>query len=204
MSWTWGPPKRPEKPFYVMEDLDQYHDDLEAYRATRIGKLWQAWQDLKRVPGRVYWFLKYELVPRHRYHWLDLRDAKYRRGYSDYCWRLPQAAFKILSDFAAEEYGPEYSGGWTQKDVEEEIAKGDPYQSATGIQVQVDLRTKVLALLQWWNVERHQEWEVVHAMPFDRSDGGSIRAHFDASEALQEKLTEKLVELARLRRQLWA
>lgn len=204
MKLTWGPDYGPRQPYYIWDDLDHRRGIREAYEKTRIGRIWSRWQDLKRIPSRVYWFLKYELVPRHRYHWLDLRDAEYRRGYTDYSWRLPQAAFKILSEFADEEYGEDRSRGWKQVDVEE--CDDEPYGSKEGIQRQVDLRNKVLELLQWWNVGRHEEQKVIDDAyeKMGRTDRETFQEIWAAEEVLHGKLTEKLVELCRLRRQLWA
>lgn len=96
------------------------------------------------------WFVKYHLIPKYRYHWLDLRQPKnvmdtnsYRYGWRDTDSRMVYAMMNLLVQFVEEEM-PE--GYYVPSDEE---AANDP-----GLKIQRENYLEFMEIYKFWKEDQ--------------------------------------------------
>lgn len=152
-----------------------------------------------RVRDAVYW-LRCHVVPRYRYHLVDLRGVDplvpYTHGYLDPCSVMRLAAWKALRDYV-EKAGPTDPASWA---TPAELA--EPHLKA-----QKDRYDEVMALYRWWMVERADDDAAVSELyrltrqPETRE--ASLKAWLDANDQVDRRDEEMFLRLAKLRPFLW-
>lgn len=169
--------------------------------------LYNIWHPVTRPLKDAKYYLISHLVPKRRYHMLDLRQPKtnkdidqYRYGWADADSRLLYAIFNLLNLFVEQELPHYYCPS------EEAVAK-EPY-----LQSQRDLVLEVKAIHHWWNIDRKNDHRVYNQLLTDWSDA---RRSKDANKSqlwnqlqemetqLEEKTDEMITRLLKIRRSLW-
>jgi hypothetical protein len=163
----------------------------------------------------VYYWLRNHTT--HRYHILDLRQpAKksepdyYRHGWCDTDYKILYALMNLLDQYVRNELLNSYL-------PTEEECKSDPYPPL--LQEQRDRKLEVLAIHTWWTVERKKDlreyndllsaWHDAAYSKKGKLYRNSIEAEgprdkLNAKEAANdEKETEMLIRLIKVRKSLW-
>ena len=149
----------------------------------------------------VYNFLKYNLVPKHRYHILDLRQPKtqcdnYRWGYTDIVERILFANFNLLNQFVELELDEpiETKIANLQKLIEE--TKDDDEREV--LTKELELYKEVSCLYDWWNYLRKAEYEEKEILSnIDK------KKWIEADQKFDEKEQKMFMRLSEIRRFLW-
>lgn len=84
-----------DKLLYTLEEIDR------EWRETPMWKklAWRFWWWLKRLPGDIWWGIKWRIVPKHKYNRLDTGLPP---GYYDPCYSIPRAVFVTTERFVEE------------------------------------------------------------------------------------------------------
>jgi hypothetical protein len=152
-----------------------------------------------------YW-LKCHIVPKHRYHMLDLRQPKvkgeyaYRYGWMDSDTQIVYALFNILNNFVKHEMPSWYCPS------EEEIV------DEPSLQDQRNKYLEVKSIHYWWNVERKRrdkneselasKWHAAHKIG-DSSEHQLWKELDDIKKANKDKEDEMIARLLKVRGALW-
>lgn len=137
----------------------------------------------------VKWF-KYNLIPKYRYHVIDLRqnfknskDGNYRYGWIDTNKKMLYAVFNIFNDFVRNEYKYFY------KPSDEEI-KEDP-----SLLEHKELVLEIEDIHYWWNYQRIFDENKLSECNYED--------YYDLLEQYDAKETEMLNRLMKIRDRLW-
>jgi hypothetical protein len=162
-----------------------------------------------------YDWLRYHLIPKRRYHFLDLRqpcgndDIKnidcYKYGWCDVPEKMLYAMFNLLK-----EYFDENPFDLRTRYTDEEI-NADP-----GLKTQQEYYDEAKAILYWWQVQRKQDKlkmdQLLHKWSDCRSDDTSpndseTKFHYlqlrHAELNFDEKTDEMIARLMKIRKGLW-
>ena len=136
------------------------------------------WRDITRKPKKFAYWLKCHVIPKHRYHMIDIRQKggsygnalsrlldmdqrrivtqalplSYRYGWIDAPQQMEYALFNILAKFVEEEMPYGYC-----VPSEEEAAKddaGDEPDKYSGFRRQLDNHKEYMAIYNYWKVDR--------------------------------------------------
>jgi hypothetical protein len=166
---------------------------------------YKVWFPVKRPISDAWYYLKCHLVPKHRYHMLDLRQPGYTHGWRDTDTRMLYANFNLLNEFVKYELPNFYCP------TEEECAD----ISEIGNRKQRNDYLEVLALHYWWNTQRALDQkkcdDALHAWherkhkqkTFDEETERLWKEHLLHDEAFDEVETEMLIRLIKIRKSLW-
>ena len=146
----------------------------------------------------IFDYLKYNFIPKHRYHILDLRQSEtqcdtYRWGYSDPRERMLYACFNLLKYFVENELHPietrikEYEQLLQNTEDEKNILK-----------TQLDFYKEILSLYEWWNYVRKVEYEEKQVLYHINKE-----KWLEACTNFDKKEQEMFLKLCSLRESLW-
>ena len=156
------------------------------------------------VREALYW-LKTHLIPKHRYHFLDLRQPKgggfnYRWGYINPDDKMMLAVFNILCEFIEKE-GP------TNPLDNSTLAE----LSAQGQMTYYNGYLEMMELYNWWRTGRRQEHDKVEEFfSTYREEKNHViynqksNQWIQMNQELDKKDDEMLERLMKIRRQLWS
>jgi len=162
---------------------------------------------VKRPIKDAWYWLKCHVVPKHRYHMLDLRQPSgWQYGWLDIDHRMLYANFNLLNEFVKHEMPNMYCP--TLEECEDE------YCGAAN-KAQRDAYFEIQALHKWWNVERKEDEKKCQELVdvwhdrkykqkiFDEETDRLFKEHLDADKAALDKETEMLIRLIKVRKSLW-
>lgn len=170
------------------------------------------WAPINR---KIYW-LKCHLLPKHRYHWLDLRQShsdindcdRYTHGWIDVCQKIVLANFNLLCEFADKEmyFNP------SDKEIEDSSEENG---EKTMFLRQRHNHDEIMAIYNWWKVERKEDakakdelqhnWYKLHQEdPQSPETAEASKAMRDADESFTLKEEEMLIRLIKIRNCLWS
>lgn len=150
-----------------------------------------------------YW-LKCHVLPKHRYHMLDLRQPDYTHGWRDTDTRLLYANFNLLNEFVKYEM-PNFYCPTPEECTNNEL----------GNRKQRNDYFEIISLHHWWNTQRALDskkcadaltaWhDRKHKQKiFDEETERLWKEHMLHDEAFHETETEMLIRLIKIRKTLW-
>ena len=185
------------------EDWEEKVKEMYPVRFFLVEELWP-WFRVKwkiHVSDRWYWFVSH-VVPRRRYHMLDLRQPKpgYRYGWLDSDSQILYALFNILNNYVKNEMPDAYCP--SEEEVEEN----------PGLLYQRNHWLETRAIHHWWNVERLRQQkahdEVLNAWSEARkTNAPEVQKLWDELKKTEKDLAEKeeemLIRLIKIRGSLW-
>lgn len=158
------------------------------------------------IQDAKYWVVSH-IVPKRRYHMLDLRQPKneddidqYRYGWLDVSERMLYAIFNLLDQFVKYEMKNYYCP------TEEDILKED------NLQAQKDIYFEILEIHKWWTVDRKDAHKQCNEL---RNKWHSLLKQNDPQtqiiwdkmremdDELERKTDEMIIRLIKIRRSLW-
>jgi hypothetical protein len=167
------------------------------------------WRKLIRKPVAVVFWLKCHLIPRHRYHLVDVRQPKdpvsgepgYSHGWLDADWKIVYALMNILVDFIENEhkYVPT-----------KEEAESDP-----SFKSQLDAYNEMMAIYRFWTVEQYEMnakatelqdawWSCRRNRSLDDEESRKLYDAMNEYDAMRDaKLNEMLHRLIDVRGSMW-
>ena len=162
-----------------------------------------------RPVNDAWWWLKYHCIPKHRHHFLDLRQPygnsidEYYYGWADLDQRMLYANFNLLKLYFENEQPCNLRDSWSQEEIDADPALLSQQRSYD----------EAKAILNWWQVERKENAKIIDNLYDDwrktkfSNDQSEIERCWklwrDAEEKLEEKTEEMLVRLIKIRRSLW-
>lgn len=153
-----------------------------------------------------YW-LKCHVVPKHRYHILDLRQPDYTHGWIDTDTRMLYANFNLLNEFVEHEMPNFYCPTEEECNSEECWAESNRKQREAYLEVE--------ALHFWWNIQRQLDQAKCAAAVtawhdrkhkqkiFDEETERLWKEHLHLDEVFEQTETEMLIRLIKVRKSLW-
>lgn len=200
------------------------------------GKTWQDWRrTVKSMHPIKYWiaetvgdFLRYKiwlpmtrpfetarywlvshLVPKRRYHMLDLRQPGpegYKYGWCDVPEKMLYAMFNMLNQFVEGELINYYCPS------EKEIAEASSEDEAFILQRQRDYVFEVKSIHRWWNIERPQMLSL-HQKTLNewyssrKTDTNKAEKRWELMKRqdleFENKTDEMIARLMKVRRSMW-
>jgi len=158
---------------------------------------------IRKISDFRYWVISH-IVPKRRYHMLDLRQPKYsgeyRYGWIDSDSQMLFALFNILNNFVKNEMQHWYCPS------EEEVKVDCSLLNHRNIY----LETK--AIHYWWNVERKRQQKMQGNLLKDWSEARIANSSSEnqlwedlrkAEASFEEKEEEMIQRLIKIRRALW-
>lgn len=155
------------------------------------------------VEDPIYW-IKCHILPKYKYHLLDLRQPKengeYRYGWLDADHQMEYALFNILNRFVEKEMPNWYCPS-------EEDIQTDPHLTH-----QRNLWMEAKNIHYWWNVERKRQdkkhAELVskwyEARHINAADSHKLWDQMNkAEQEMEDKKDEMIARLLKIRRSLW-
>jgi hypothetical protein len=171
------------------------------------------WRDITRKPKKIIYWFQCHVIPKHRYHMLDLRQKNgYQYGWIDAHQQMEYALFNILVKFVEEEMSHGF-GIPSEEDAAKDDAGDEQY---SGFRRQLNNHKEYMAIYHYWKTDRialekaHSEaltaWSDAHRASYgERTDEVQLlwKKLNETDEAEKQKLEEMLHRLIDIRHSLW-
>jgi hypothetical protein len=168
---------------------------------------YKIWFPLSRPLKNTLYWLKCHLVPKHRYHMLDLRQRDYTHGWIDIDTRILYANFNLLNEFVKHEIDNFYCPTEEECNSDECWALSNKKQRAAFFEI--------MNLHYWWNTRRaldqkkcadaRSAWHQrkYKQKIFDEETDRLWQEHLRQDQAFEDLETEMLIRLIKIRNSLW-
>lgn len=202
---------------YTWEDHDAYLKEtypVKFFLAKEMPDFikYNCYYPIARPISNGWYWLKCHLLPKHRYHFLDLRQPHnedciddYQYGWADVVSKILYANFNLLKEYFDEE---PYD---LRKDYSQEEIDADVSMSR-----QQHVYDEAKTILHWWQVERKTEVKYVNELrrlwcdakdddigPDDPETLSYWNQLNEAEAVLEAKTEEMLIRLIKIRNSLW-
>lgn len=201
---------------YSWEDYDRDVKRLYPIKYFLNDTLPDWFRSIKDPFHAVYNFIKYNFIPKYRYHILDLRQPKnsdedyydcdsYRYGYSDVRQRMLYAAFNLLTEHVEKELHPLENKISNLKHQILNVNKYDQWE-IDSFKFWLDTYTQIAELYSWWKYVRKTKFAQInkyhdlYTLTKNKIDKDHwLKSHEDFDKEEQEMF----MKVCNLRESLW-